>query len=123
MPGGVVLALAAVASALAFAWGANRLTRQRAERAPIDLTDIDGRVVFFSDTVCRRCDAAREALTSAGAHFEEVRYGDDPARFRATGAPAVPLIVVRDAGGAEVGRIAGEVRARVLRALLAKAGL
>ena len=117
------MALVAVASALLFAWGANRLIRRRAERVPIDLTGIEGRIVFFSDAACRRCDAARERLAASGVAFEEVRYGDDPARFRATGTPAVPLVVVRDADGAEVGRIAGEVRAGELQAMLEKAGL
>ena len=123
MPGGVVVAGIAILSAVAFAWGANRLVRRRAVTARLDLTGIEGRVVFFSDTACRRCPAVREALTAAGAGFEEVRYGDDPDRFRATGAPAVPLVVVRDEHGGEVGRIAGEVRPRELDALLKRAGL
>ncbi|HSM01195.1 MAG TPA: glutaredoxin domain-containing protein [Acidimicrobiia bacterium] len=121
--GGVVLAAIAVASAIAFAYGATYMIRRRARRATLDLSAIGGRVVFFSDTACRKCPAARDALVSAGAEFEEIRYGDDPARFRATGVPAVPLVVVRDEAGVEVGRIAGEVRARELRALLRRAGL
>jgi len=121
--GGIVFAVIAVASAVAFAYGATRLIRHRAQTARLDLTGIEGRVVFFSDTACRRCPAARDALVSAGVDFEEIRYGDDPARFRATAAPAVPLVVVRDEDGTEVGRIAGEVRARDLRGLLRRAGL
>lgn len=113
----------AVAGAVAFAYGATRLIRHRAENARLDLSGIEGRVIFFSDAACRRCPAVRDALMAAGVEFEEMRYGEDPARFRATGAPAVPLVVVRDESGAEVGRIAGEVRARELRGLLRRAGL
>lgn len=123
MPDGVVFAALAVITALGFAYGANRWVRRRAETARLDLSGITGRVVFFSDAVCRKCPDAREALVAGGVDFEEIRYGDDPARFRATGAPAVPLVVVRDAQGEEVGRIAGEVRARELRRLLTRAGL
>jgi len=121
VPAGAVLAAIAVMSAVAFAWGANRAVRHRAVRAPLDLSGVTGRIVFFSDVACRRCPGVREALS--GVEFEEIRYGDDPERFRATGAPAVPLVVVRGADGAEVGRIAGEVRERELRALLRRAGL
>lgn len=123
MPDGVVFAVIAVLAALGFAYGANRWVRRRAETARLDLSGITGRIVFFSDAACRKCPDAREALVAGGVDFEEIRYGDDPARFRATGAPAVPLVVVRDASGAEVGRIAGEVRARELRRLLTQAGL
>jgi hypothetical protein len=118
---GAVLAVLAVLSALAFAWGANRLIRHRAETASLDLSGVEGQIVFFSDSACRRCPGVREALS--GLEVEEIRYGDDPDRFRATGAPAVPLVVIRDADGVEVGRIAGEVRSRQLRGLLRRAGL
>lgn len=121
MPAGAVLAGIAMLSAVAFAWGANRLVRHRAVTASLDLSGVAGRIVFFSDVACRRCPAVREALS--GLDFEEIRYGDDPDRFRATGAPAVPLVVVRRPDGAEVGRIAGEVRERELKALLRRAGL
>jgi glutaredoxin len=123
MPGGVIFAAVAAVMALAFAFGATRWTRRRADRATLDLGGIPGRVVFFSDEACRKCTAAREALIASGVDFEEIRYGDDPARFRATGAPAVPMVVVRDASGTEVGRIPGEVRGPALRSLLGRAGL
>lgn len=118
-----IFAAVAVASALGVAFAANRWVRRRAHRALLDLRGVSGRVVFFSDEACRRCPAARDTLTAIGVGFEEIAYGDDPARFRATGAPAVPLVVVRGADLSEVGRIAGEVRSRELRALLRRAGL
>jgi glutaredoxin len=121
--GGLIFAAVAVASALAVAFAANRWVRRRADRAPIDLGSVSGRVVFFSDEACRRCPAARDTLTATGVDFEEVAYSDDPKRFRATGAPAVPLVVVRGPDGTEVGRIAGEVGSGELRALLRRAGL
>lgn len=123
MPDGVVFAVIAVLTALGFAYGANLWTRRRAETARLDLSGIAGRVVFFSDAACRKCPDARKALVAGGVDFEEIRYDDDPARFRATGTPAVPLVVVRASDGAEVGRIAGEVGVRELRRLLTRAGL
>ena len=123
MSSGPIIALLAVASALGFALAANRWVRWRADRTPLDLSGLSGRVVFLSDDSCRRCPAARAALVTAGVDFEELRYGDDPKRFRATGAPAVPLLVVRAPDGSEMGRIAGEVHPRELRALLKRAGL
>lgn len=123
MPGGLIFAALSVAMAVAFAFGATRLTRRRAETSPLDLSGIAGRVVFFADEACKRCPAARDALVASGVEFEEIRYGDDPARFRATGAKAVPLVVVRGGDGLEVGRIAGEVRSKTLRGLLDLAGI
>jgi hypothetical protein len=122
MPGGLIFAALSVAMAVAFAFGATRWTRRRAETAVLDLSGIAGRVVFFSDEACRRCPAARDALSAAGVEFEEIRYGDDPQRFRATGAKAVPLVVVRTPDLVEVGRIVGEVRPGELRGLLKRAG-
>ncbi|MEX2419386.1 MAG: hypothetical protein WD652_03315 [Acidimicrobiia bacterium] len=123
MPGGLIFAALSVAMAVAFAVGASRFTRRRAETAALDLGGIAGRVVFFADEACKRCPAARDALVASGVEFEEIRYGDDPQRFRATGATAVPLVVVRDPRGAELGRIAGELHPRALRALLEGAGI
>ncbi|MEX0826317.1 MAG: hypothetical protein WD184_06165 [Acidimicrobiia bacterium] len=123
MPGGLIFAALSVAMAVAFAFGAIRWTRRRADTAVLDLSGVAGRVVFFSDEACRRCPAARDALAASGVEFEEIRYGDDPQRFRATGATAVPLVVVRDSQGAESGRIVGEVRAGKLAVLLKQAGL
>jgi hypothetical protein len=123
MPGGLIFAALSVAMAVAFAFGATRWTRRRAETAALDLSGVTGRVVFFADEACRRCPAARDALVASGVEFEEIRYGDDPQRFRATGATAVPLVVVRGEDGLEVGRIAGEVRAGKLAVLLKKAGI
>lgn len=123
MTDGQIFAAVAVVSALAVAFAANHWVRRRADTAPLDLHGISSRVVFFSDEACRRCPAARDTLTAAGVGFEEIAYGDDPKRFRATGAPAVPLVVVRGADLSEVGRIAGEVRSGELRGLLRRAGL
>jgi hypothetical protein len=123
MPGGLIFAALSVAMAVAFAFGASRFIRRRAETAALDLGGIAGRVVFFADEACKRCPAARDALVASGVVFEEIRYGDDPQRFRATGATAVPMVVVRTSDLAEVGRIVGEVRAGELRGLLKQAGL
>ncbi len=117
-----LIGLGAVAAAVGVGFGARVASRRRIEVRPLDLTGIEGRVVFFSDAACLRCDEARAELQDAGVAFEEVAYDAHPGRLQAAGVTAVPLIVVRAPDGGEVGRIAGRVDPRRLRRLLARSG-
>lgn len=117
------LLVAGVAAAgLAAALLAPRWSARRAERAPLDLSGIDGRVVLFTSRACRRCDAVRDLVSGTGVGFTEVCYEDDEARFAAAGVGAVPLLVARDEQGVAVGRLAGAARPRRLKALLEASG-
>jgi hypothetical protein len=118
----VLLVAGVTASALAVAFVPQWLGARRVQRVPLDLTDFDAAVLFFSAAGCRRCDDVRAALTRAGLVFEEVRHEDDPDRFAASGVPAVPLVVARDERGMEIGRLAGRVSRRRLRSLLGASG-
>lgn len=100
------------------AWWARTAERRRAGRAPLDLQGIDGRVVFFSDATCTRCDIVRVHLESLGAEFVEIAYDRDPETHRRVGVTGVPLLVIRDADGREVRRFAGVMpKARLALAL------
>ena len=107
---------------LAVALLAPRWSARRAERTPLDLSGIDGRLVLFTSRACRRCDAVRDLVSETGVGFTEVCYEDDEARFTAVGVGAVPLLVARDERGAVVGRLAGAAKPRRLRALLEASG-
>lgn len=108
----------AVVVAAAIALWAHRGERRRALRVPLDLSGIDGSVVFFSDVTCTRCDIVRVHLESLGVEFTEVAYDQDPETHRRAGVTAVPLVVVRDDDGGEVRRLAGVMpKARLAMAL------
>ncbi len=96
------------------------IERRRAAAAPLDLAGFPGRLLFFSDAGCRRCDQARVVLEEAGVEFVEAAFDREPARLRAAGVTAVPLLVGRDGAGREVGRIAGRIGRRSLARLLAR---
>jgi hypothetical protein len=101
-----------------------RFLRGRAATAgPLDLTGVEGRVVFFSDAACPTCDAARARLRASRVPFREIGYHEDPAAHRRAGVTAVPLTVVRGSDGGEVGRIGGRPSRRALRRLLGRAGV
>lgn len=104
----------AAAVALGVALFAKRAERRRARRAPLDLSGIEGRVLFFTDAACRRCDVMRRRLEEAGAPFTEVRYDREPELHRRVGITGVPLVVVRDEEGNETARLAGVVSRRRL---------
>jgi len=112
-----------VAVALLAAWLAPRWAARRAARVPVDLSGIEGRIVFFSSGSCRRCDTVREQLRALNAPFTEVEYDDDADRFGATGVGAVPFLVGRDERGAVVARLAGAASVRRIRRLLDAAGV
>ncbi len=117
--GGLLLA------SLAAAGVGHVVRRRRADRtatAPLDLAAIPGTVLFFSAPDCPSCDLARRRLQALGAAFEEIGYGDRPGLHRQAGIGAVPLIVVRDAAGGEIGRIAGPPGRRRLKRLLQRSG-
>jgi len=115
----ILLVVAVVVAALAVALLVPRLTARRAERAPLDLSGVAGRLVLLSAAGCGRCGDLRGRLEALGADVTELRYEDDPERFRATGAAAVPVLVARDAAGREVARAAGRIGAGRLRRLVA----
>jgi predicted DsbA family dithiol-disulfide isomerase len=103
----VLVTVCALVAAFAFAFWAHRRDRRRAVRAPLDLGGVDGRVLFFSDAACTRCDIVRSHLEALGATFTEIAYDREPDAHRRIGITAVPLVVVRDESGAEVRRFAG----------------
>jgi glutaredoxin len=76
-------------------------------------------VTLFSDAGCANCDQARAALVAEGVAFEEFRHDHHEDVFATVGVSGVPLIVVKDEAGQEVGRIAGRVSRRTLKRLLA----
>lgn len=116
----IALAVGATALALGVALQARAAERRKAASGPLDLTGVGGRLVLFTATGCRRCGRARAALIDAGAEFVEVEFDQDPDRVRAVGVTAVPLLVGRDASGAEVGRIAGRIGRRALARLVSR---
>jgi len=89
-------------------WG-HRRDRRRAVRSPLDLSGVDGRVVFFSDATCRRCDIVRAHLEALEATFTEIAYDTDPETHRSVGVTGVPLVVFRSESGVEERRFVGAV--------------
>lgn len=115
--GGVTLA------ALAAARLATRRRRAHLERRTIDTTGLEGRVVLFSSSRCPSCDRVRLLLEDAGVTFEEIRFEDRPDAHRAAGVEAVPLLVLRDGGGAVTAQVAGAPTPRRLHRSLRHAGV
>lgn len=103
----LIVVAVAVAVAMLIAVIAHRAERRRATRAPLDLSGIDGSVLFFSDITCTRCDIVRAHLEGLEAEFTEIAYDRDPDLHRRVGVTGVPLVVVRDDGGSEVVRFGG----------------
>ena len=118
----VLVALAIVAIGLGATAVVRIRERRRAALAPLDLTGVSGRVLLFTDSACRRCDAARLALESAGVEFREIAYQHEPDLMRRVGVTGVPLIVGRRVDGAEVGRIAGKPGERAIKRLVHRLG-
>ena len=118
----IVAAVAATAVAGAVVLAARATDRRSAAVAPLDLSGFPGRLVLFTDAGCRRCDQAKAVLVAAGAEFTEAAFDREPERLHAAGITAVPLLVGRDAAGAEVGRIAGRLGRRSLGRLLVRMG-
>jgi glutaredoxin len=110
---------AAVAVAIGVALGFRMSERRRVAKAPLDLVTLRSAVTLFSDDGCANCDQARSALVAEGVDFEEFRYDHHRDVFTAVGVFGVPLIVVKDEAGDEVGRIAGRTSARAVRRLIA----
>lgn len=95
--------------------------RRRAGRTRLDLRGVEGRVLFFSDTACARCDAVRDLLTELDVAFEEIAHGEG--RLAEIGVDAVPLVVVRDAAGSVTAQIGGVPRLSRLRRALRSGGV
>lgn len=95
--------------------------RGRSRSAPLDLSRFAAPVVFFTDAACRACGDARAVLEATGIGFDEVAFDHEPDLMREVGVTGVPLVVVRDRHGVEVGRIAGAPSPRALRRLLERA--
>lgn len=96
--------------------------RRRAALTLLDVDGLEGRVLFFTDAACRRCDVVRGRLESIDAVFEEIAFGHEPDLQRSVGVTAVPLLVVRDNSGAIVDRVAGVASVRRIRRALSLAG-
>jgi glutaredoxin len=116
----VLVVAAAVAVAIGVGLGFRLSERRRVTRAPLDLGSLRAAVTLFSDTGCANCDQARAALVAEGVDFEEFRYDHHQDVFTAVGVSGVPLIVVKNEAGDEVGRIAGRTSPRAVRRLLAR---
>lgn len=113
------LVVAAVLSvALGVAGIAHQLSRLRAGRAPLSLEGLEGRVLFFTDSQCTRCDVVRAHLDALSADYVEIPYDQEPETHQRVGVTGVPLLVVRDREGREVRRFAGVIsKARLSAAL------
>jgi glutaredoxin len=116
----VLVVAAAVAVAIGVGLGFRLSERRRVTRAPLDLGSLRAAVTLFSDAGCANCDQARAALVAEGVDFEEFRYDHHQDVFTAVGVSGVPLIVVKNEAGDEVGRIAGRTSPRAVRRLLAR---
>jgi hypothetical protein len=103
----LLVAVGAIVFALLVAVWAHRGERRRAVRSRLDLEGIDGRIVFFSDVTRTRCDIVRAHLEALEVEFTEVAYDREPEVHRRVGVTGVPLVVIRDADGAEIRRFAG----------------
>ena len=121
MSDGLVRALAAVV-AVGVVLGVGYLGRRRERRAAmatrLRLDGIKERVLFFTDSACKRCDLVRGRLESFGAAFAEISYDHEPELHRMIGVTGVPLLVVRNDAGTIVDRIAGVASVRRLRRAL-----
>ncbi|WKZ83302.1 MAG: hypothetical protein QY307_03430 [Acidimicrobiia bacterium] len=117
--GRVALAGVALAIGLGIAWWGRAGERRRLSRADLDLSAFDARVLLFTAERCSRCERARRLLRGSGMVFREVAFELEPERFRGAGVGGVPLLVVRDESGAEMGRLAGRMSRRSVRRLLA----
>lgn len=106
------MVFAAVAAVVVADWW----RRCRAERLDLDLREIEGTVIFFTDEACARCGAVRRLLEDLGVAYVEVRH--EGARLEAIGVDAVPLVAVRDDEGEVVAQIGGvPSKGRLRRAL------
>ncbi|HUG74103.1 MAG TPA: glutaredoxin domain-containing protein [Acidimicrobiia bacterium] len=115
----VLVVAAAIAVAIGVALGFRLNERRRVAKAPLDLGSLRSAVTLFSDAGCANCDQARAALVAEGVNFEEFRYDHHKDVFATVGVSGVPLIVVKDQAGDEVGRIAGRASPRAVRRLVA----
>lgn len=113
--GRVALAGVALTIGLGIAWWGRAGERRRVSRAVLDLSAFDSRVLLFTAQGCFRCERARRLLHRFGVDFGEVSFDLDPVGFRAAGVRGVPLLVVRDATGAENWRAAGRITRRSAR--------
>ncbi|MEE9298074.1 MAG: glutaredoxin domain-containing protein [Acidimicrobiia bacterium] len=111
----VALVGGALGVALLVAAAARSRDRRNVLRTALHLTGVEGRILFFSDSVCSRCDAVRAELDRLGVDYREISYSDSPDLQRRVGVIGVPLVVVRDADGVELARLAGKVSRRRLR--------
>ncbi|HEX5631434.1 MAG TPA: hypothetical protein VFY15_07225 [Acidimicrobiia bacterium] len=116
----LALAVAVVAIALGVAGTARLLQQRRSAMRPLDLAGLPTGLVLFTDAGCRRCLRVRDVLRSGGVPFTEVAYEQDSDAFRRSGVAGVPLLVAIAPGGVEVGRVAGRLTPRALRALRQK---
>ena len=117
----VVIVAVAVGIVLGGAWLGRNRQRRHVTRSPLRLDGIEGRVLFFTDVACRRCDLVRDRLETLEAVFSEIAFNHEPDLHRAIGVTGVPLLVVRDGFGTVVDRVAGVASVRRIRRALSHA--
>ena len=116
----VALVVVAVGIVLGGAWLGRNHQRRHVTRSPLRLDEVEGRVLFFTDVACRRCDLVRDRLVALNAAFSEIAFNHQPDLHRAIGVTGVPLLVVRDDSGAIAYRIAGVASVRRIRRALSR---
>ena len=116
----VVIVLVAVGVVLGGAWLGRGRLRRHVKRTPLRLEEVEGRVLFFTDVACRRCDLMRDRLVALAAGFAEIAFNHEPDLHRAIGVTGVPLLVVRDGSGRIVDRVAGVASVRRIRRALSR---
>lgn len=117
-----LLTAAALGVVLGVAYLGRRRERRAAAITQLRLDGVQGRMLFFTDAACKRCDLVRDRLESLGATFVEIAYNHEPDLQRAIGVTGVPLLIVRDGAGTIVDRIAGAASVRRIRRALSQAG-
>jgi glutaredoxin len=95
-----------------------RVVERRRAEILVDVSALEGEVVFFSDRSCLRCDAVRTLLEGEGVQYAEYVYEDDAEIHRAAGVVAVPLVVIRSGRVDESVVLAGVPSVRRLRRAL-----
>ena len=116
----VAIIVVAVGIVLGGAWLGRHHQRRHVTRSPLKLDEVEGRVLFFTDVACRRCDLVRHRLVALNAVFSEIAFNHEPDLHRAIGVTGVPLLVVRDDSGLITHQIAGVASVRRIRRALSR---
>lgn len=118
----VVIAVAAIGVVVAIAAWGRAHDRRRSAASDLDLSGIDGSVLFFTDSACLRCAVVRDRLDELGVEYSEIAFNHEPELQTAIGVVGVPQIVVRSGDGSIAARLVGSVSSRQLRRAVRRAG-